>query len=117
MFLGWLRFTVRLLVYTKAAVDPAEAVRKHNLALPRLQLDPHQAHAAELLERDYQILRSLVARVPNQRLECILLRADFRLLQIWSLVLRPFAPLLFRSARVEMVAILENLACRVAAQS
>jgi hypothetical protein len=110
MFLVWLRFTVRLLVAAKPAADPNRAINTYDLALSRLQADPLQAHASELFERDYVILMSLLAKVPNQKIEFLLLRADFRLLQVWSLLLRPFAPILFHKARLEMVAILQNLA-------
>jgi len=117
MLVFWLRFTLRLLVFAKPPADPAHLVSKHRLSHAALRLDPHQAHADELLERDYQILLSLLAQVPTEKLELLVMRADFRILRIWSLLVRPFSPALFNGARSEMVAILENFSGRTAAHS
>lgn len=63
------------------------------------------------------ILSSLLHRFPADKFDVLLIRIDFHVLKVWSMLTRPFAPTLFQSARIEIVAILENLAGRVAAQT
>lgn len=111
MFLYWLRYTC-LLVLESA---PAEALG----ALPGIghvvmsgdHVASTELPASELyrlLDRDYSILRRLLAHYPeSESIEQKLLVVDYAAMKVWSRLVRPFSPEKSKQAMIEMGRVLD----------
>lgn len=121
-FAYWFRYTCILILSTRTARDySAEVAAANRLSFAGVRNLLESSQAADLealrqsLERDFQVVNSLLARagkvqVGDVALEEMLLRLDFRLMRLSYAVTRRFSEASSRAALVEMSQIVEHFA-------
>lgn len=111
MFLYWLRYTC-LLVLENAPVEELGAMPgighpvMSGSRVASAELPPSELY--RLLDRDYSILRRLLAHYPESgSIEQKLLVVDYVAMKVWSRLVRPFSLVKAKQAMIEMGRILD----------
>jgi len=122
LFLYWFRYTCVLILTTKTSKDYSGEVASANqlsfLDVERTlesSLEPQLAALQSSLERDYELVSSLISQaakleVGGDSLEGIMLRIDFRIMKLWFSLSQNFSPSAAKSAVQEMAQIVSHLA-------
>lgn len=121
LFLYWFRYTCVLILTTKTSKDYSGQVAAANrLNFPEVQralqsAEPELAVLHSSLERDYELVSSLLSRatevqVGGASLEEMMLRIDFRIMKAWFALSHSFSPSAAKFAVEEMTQIVSHFA-------
>jgi hypothetical protein len=120
MFLYWLRYTCLLVLEMAPPQDHRDAVIAAHELISINQVstaaDKPISDLHRLLDRDYQILQDLLACCAVAgSVEHRLLVLDYKIMKVWSSLLRALHPRAARRATLEMARVLDYFAAEVGA--
>ena len=124
LFVYWLRYSCVLLL--RSARERAEECQvaddrfSVSCVQERLKTEDDLGALERALERDYQVVTSLIEHAADLELASIenrLLVLDYKLMRLWSHVTRGLAPQRSREALCEMAAVLSVLVAQMGEQS
>jgi hypothetical protein len=111
MFLYWLRYTCLLVLENAPVEEPCALPGIGHILMSGNRVAASDVPVSELyrqLDRDYRILRRLLAHYPEgESIEQKLLVVDYAAMKLWSRIVRPFSPSTARRAMVEMGRVLD----------
>jgi hypothetical protein len=109
----WFRYTCLLVLQARRTRDFAKPVIEAH-ALTFREVSRQAVDLQRSLDREYEVLSRLVARVaPEYGFEIVMLRIDYSLMRMWWRITRDHSPRLAGRAASEMRDVLENWASLV----